>query len=116
MLQTPPKADSSQLRVLRLLDASPSRTQREMAHELDMSLGKANYVLRALLEKGFVKIQNFRKSSNKRAYAYLLTPEGVAAKAELTRQFLARKMEEYDALRLEIDRLRAESEGSEEHK
>ena len=112
MLQQPPKADSSQLRVLRLLDASPSRTQREMAHELDMSLGKANYVLRALLDKGFVKIQNFTNSSNKRGYAYLLTPAGVVAKAELTRHFLARKMEEYDALRLEIQRLQAESEGA----
>lgn len=76
-----------------------------------MSLGKANYVLRALLGKGFVKVQNFRNSSNKRAYAYLLTPEGVAAKAELTRQFLARKLEEYDALRLEIERLQGENEG-----
>lgn len=77
-----------------------------------MSLGKANYVLRALLGKGFVKFQNFRNSSNKRGYAYLLTPEGVAAKAQLTRQFLALKIEEYDALRLEIERLKAESEGA----
>ncbi|MDB4877444.1 MAG: MarR family EPS-associated transcriptional regulator [Gemmatimonadetes bacterium] len=74
-----------------------------------MSLGKANYVLRALLNKGFVKVQNFRSSSNKRSYAYLLTPEGVSAKAELTRQFLARKIDEYDALGLEIERLKAES-------
>ena len=111
MIQPPPTTDPSQLRVLRLLDESPSRTQREMAHELGMSLGKANYVLRALLGKGFVKIQNFRNSSNKRGYAYLLTPEGVAAKAELTRHFLARKMEEYDALWQEIERLKAESAG-----
>jgi EPS-associated MarR family transcriptional regulator len=104
-------ADSSFLGVLRLLDSSPRRTQREMAHELGMSLGKANYLLRALLGKGFVKVHNFRNSSNKRGYAYLLTPEGVAAKAELTRHFLARKIEEYDSLRLEIERLRAESEG-----
>jgi EPS-associated MarR family transcriptional regulator len=103
--------ESSVLGVLRLLGASPRRTQREMALELGMSLGKANYVLKALLSKGFVKAQNFRNSSNKRGYAYLLTPEGVAAKAELTRHFLARKIEEYDALRLEIESLRAESEG-----
>ena len=77
-----------------------------------MSLGTANYLLRALLDKGFVKVQNFRSSSNKRAYAYLLTPEGVTAKAELTRHFLARKIEEYDALRIEIERLRAESRGA----
>ena len=104
--------DSSLLGVLRLLAASPSRTQREMAHELGMSLGKANYLLRALLGKGFVKVQNFRNSYNKRGYAYLLTPDGVAAKAELTRDFLARKIEEYDALRIEIEQLRGESEGA----
>ena len=103
--------DSSDLGVLRLLDESPSRSQREVAHELGMSLGKVNYVLRALLGKGFVKVQNFRNSENKRGYAYLLTPEGVTAKAELTRVFLARKIEEYDALRLEIERLKAESVG-----
>jgi len=105
--------NASLLGILRLLDARPSRTQREMAHELGMSLGKANYVLKALLEKGFVKVQNFRHSSNKRGYAYLLTPAGVTAKAELTRQFLSRKIEEYDALRLEIERLRAEADGVE---
>jgi EPS-associated MarR family transcriptional regulator len=87
-----------------------------MAHELGMSLGKANHLLRALLGKGFVKIQNFRNSSNKRAYAYLLTPDGVAAKAELTRHFLARKVEEYDALRLEIEWLRAEGDGKAEER
>ena len=103
--------DSSLLGVLRLLDASPSRTQREMAQALGMSLGKANYLLQALLAKGFVKVQNFRNSSSKRGYVYLLTPDGVAAKAQLTRHFLARKIEEYDALRLEIERLRAESAG-----
>ncbi len=81
-----------------------------MARELGMSVGKANYLLRALLAKGFVKIQNFRNSSNKRGYAYLLTPEGVAAKTELTRRFLAQKIEEYDALRLEIERLRGEND------
>jgi EPS-associated MarR family transcriptional regulator len=104
--------DSSLLRVLRLLDGSPRLTQREMARELGVSLGKANYCLRALLAKGFVKVQNFRNSTNKRAYAYLLTPEGVAAKASLTREFLAIKLEEYDALRLEVERLQRESEGA----
>jgi EPS-associated MarR family transcriptional regulator len=102
--------DSSDLRVLRLLDKSPSRTQREVAQELGMSLGKANYVLRALLAKGFVKFHNFRNSSNKRGYVYLLTPAGASAKAQLTRQFLALKLKEYDALREEIERLRSESE------
>jgi EPS-associated MarR family transcriptional regulator len=104
--------DSSILRVLRLLDTSPELTQREMARELGVSLGKTNYCLRALLGKGFVKVQNFRHSTNKRGYVYLLTPEGVTAKAKLTRQFLARKRAEYDALRLEIDRLQRESENA----
>ena len=104
--------DSSLLGVLRLLGESPSRSQREVAHELGMSLGKANYLLKALLDKGFVKAENFRNSSNKRGYAYLLTPQGVAAKAELTRHFLARKIQEYDALRLEIEQLRGESQGA----
>ena len=107
-----PVPDYSILRVLRLLDASPRLTQREMARELGVSLGKANYCLRALTAKGFVKVQNFRKSTNKRGYVYLLTPEGVAAKADLTRHFLARKREEYDALRLEIEGLQRESESA----
>ena len=81
-----------------------------MSRELGVSLGKANYCLRALLGKGFVKVQNFRNSTNKRAYLYLLTPAGAAAKANLTREFLARKREEFDALRLELDRLQRESE------
>jgi EPS-associated MarR family transcriptional regulator len=102
--------DAALLSALRHLDAGPSRSQRELAQALGMSLGKANYVLRALLSKGFVKVQNFSNSSNKRGYVYLLTPEGVAAKADLTRHFLARKLTEYDALRIEIERLRAESE------
>lgn len=103
--------DFSHLGMLRLLDESPSRSQREMAHALGISLGKANFVLRALLEKGLVKVHNFRGSDNKRAYAYLLTPNGVAAKADLTRHFLARKVQEYDELRLEIERLKAECQG-----
>lgn len=107
-----PVPDSAILRALRLLEASPALTQREMAREMGVSLGKANYCLHALLEKGFVKVQNFRNSPNKRGYVYLLTPEGVAATANLTKHFLARKREEYDALRLEIDRLQRESEGS----
>ncbi len=105
--------DSSLLSVLRALNERPDLTQRELARELGMSLGKANYCLRALLSKGMVKAQNFRHSENKRGYAYLLTPEGVAAKAALTRQFLARKRKEYDALRLEIEQLQAEEKSLE---
>jgi hypothetical protein len=87
-----------------------------MARELGVSLGKANYCLKALLVKGFVKAQNFRNSANKRAYVYFLTPEGVAAKASLTRAFLALKQKEYDALRMEVERLQRESEGDAEVK
>lgn len=104
--------DSSILRVLRLLDASPRLTQRDIAREMGVSLGKANYCMRALIGKGFVKVQNFRNSTNKRAYIYLLTPDGVTAKANLTRVFLARKREEYDALRLEVEGLQRESESA----
>lgn len=102
--------DSSILGVLRLLDKSSRLTQRDIARELDMSLGKANYCMRALIGKGFVKAKNFRNSTNRRAYWYLLTSEGVAAKASLTRDFFARKREEYEALRLEVDLLQRENE------
>lgn len=105
-----PVPDSSILNTLRLLDASPRLTQRKIARELGVSLGKTNYCLRALLGKGFVKVQNFRNNANKRGYVYLLTPEGVAAKATLTRHFLARKREEYDELRLEVEKLQRESD------
>ena len=74
-----------------------------------MSLGKVNYCLRALMAKGFVKVENYRKSSNKLAYFYVLTPSGLNAKAELTRAFLARKIREYEELRVEIERLKQES-------
>lgn len=99
---------------MRLLDEKPQLTQREVATSLGMSLGKANYCLKALIDKGFVKAENYRNSSNKLAYFYLLTPSGISAKAELTKKFLARKMREYDALRIEIEHLRKESEGAEQ--
>lgn len=104
-----PVPDSSIFNTLRLLNEKPRLTQREMARELGVSVGKTNYCLQALLAKGFVKIQNFRQNSNKRGYVYLITPEGLAAKARLTHHFLARKREEYDALRLEVARLEKES-------
>lgn len=77
-----------------------------------MSVGAANHLLRALLAKGLLTVGNFRSSTHKRGYTYLLTPEGVAAKAQLTRAFLARKIAEYDELRAEIEQLRAETETS----
>lgn len=96
--------------MLRLLKSRPEVSQREVASSLGMSLGKANYCLRALMEKGFVKAENYRKSTNKLAYFYLLTPSGMAAKAELTQKFLVRKMHEYEELRAEIEQLRKEGE------
>lgn len=97
---------------MRLLDAQPELSQRELASSLGMSLGKANYCLRALILKGFVKAENYRSSSNKLAYLYLLTPSGIGAKAELTRRFLARKVREYEELRLEIEQLQRESDAA----
>jgi EPS-associated MarR family transcriptional regulator len=85
-----------------------------VASSLGVSLGKANYCLRALISKGLVKAENCRSSKNKLSYLYILTPSGVAAKAELTRHFLARKVAEYEALRIEIETLRQESETSDE--
>lgn len=104
--------DESHFELLRLLDARQRLSQREVASSLGMSIGKVNYCLKALIKKGMVKAENYRNSSNKLAYLYLLTPTGMTAKAELTRKFLARKMSEYDELRVEIERLRKESEAT----
>ena len=106
---TVPAGDPLSLDVLRLLAEQSQMSQRELASSAGVSLGKINYCLRALIRKGFVKAQNYRKSSNKLAYLYLLTPAGVAAKADLTRRFLAMKVNEYERLRLEIERLRLEA-------
>jgi EPS-associated MarR family transcriptional regulator len=109
---TPPAVnEAAQLELLRLLGSKPRVTQREAASALGVSLGKANYCLRALIAKGLVKAENYRKSDNKLAYLYLLTPSGIVAKAELTRGFLSRKIREYEELRAEIDRLQQEAEG-----
>lgn len=97
------------LKVLRLLQDNPALSQRELARALGISLGKTNYCVRALLDKGLIKMQNFRNSSNKLAYAYLLTPAGIAAKADLARRFLQAKRTEYEALKQEIARLERET-------
>jgi EPS-associated MarR family transcriptional regulator len=98
------------LKVLRHLEDNPEITQRELAKELGISLGKANYCLKALIEKGWVKANNFKNSNNKSAYAYLLTPTGIERKAQITARYLRRKMEEYEALKHEIEQLKAEME------
>jgi EPS-associated MarR family transcriptional regulator len=96
------------LRILRLLTDSPDLSQRELALRLGLSLGKTNYCLRALIDKGWVKVNNFRNSQNKMAYAYVLTPSGFSAKGAATASFLRRKQEEYSRLEQEISELRAE--------
>ena len=93
---------------LRRLSTEPKLTQRELSAALGASLGRTNYVVQALLAKGLVKARRFKNSNSKWAYNYLLTPKGLAKKATLTRQFLSLKLEEYEALRMEIESLRRE--------
>jgi len=95
-------------RLLTLLAERPDVSQRQLADALGFSLGKINYCVKALLDKGWVKAQNFKNSKNKLAYAYVLTPSGIDAKARITARFLKRKMAEYEALKAEIARLQAE--------
>lgn len=105
-----PKNEDAHFRVLRLLEQNPELSQRDVAEALGVSLGAANYVLRALVEKGQVKVQNFRAADNKLRYAYILTPSGIEAKARLTLGFLRRKHAEYEALKAEIEGLEADLE------
>ena len=93
---------------MRRLQETPDISQRELARELGISLGSVNFCLQALMEKGWVKIQNFSNSKHKLGYVYLLTPTGISGKAALTARFLKRKMDEYDALLEEIEALRQE--------
>jgi len=100
--------DAIRYRLLKLLYEQPHLTQRELAKTMGVSLGKANFCLRALIEVGAVKVNNFRDSNNKSGYLYLLTPSGIEEKAKVTRRFLDRKLAEYEAIRREIVELRAE--------
>lgn len=104
----PPIDDETRYRLLKLLETQPELSQRELARIMGVSLGKANYCLRALVEKGFIKARNFQASKNKRAYAYFLTPKGIEEKARVTARFLKRKMLEYEKLKLEIKVLKHE--------
>ena len=97
--------EDTQFRVLRLLEESPESSQRQIAGTLGISLGGVNYCLRALVDKGHVKVRNFRASNSKLRYAYMLTPKGFVAKTVLLGRFLKRKMAEYEALKLEIESL-----------
>ena len=95
--------NQDQFNVLRKIRSKPNSSQRELASELGFSLGKLNYWLKALKNKGFIKIQNFQRDPNKLRYAYILTPKGVAAKTKITLNFMKRKMKEYDELKAEIE-------------
>jgi EPS-associated MarR family transcriptional regulator len=101
--------DEYRYKIFKLLEANPEISQRQLARELDISLGKANYCLKALIEKGLLKASNFRNSTNKLAYAYKLTPRGIEEKASVTVRFLKKKIKEYEQLQQEIDELRKES-------
>jgi EPS-associated MarR family transcriptional regulator len=100
--------DDTHYELMRELATDPAASQRNLAGRLGVSVGKVNYCLRALVSKGWIKVNNFRQSNNKSAYVYLLTPRGAAAKVRLTREFLARKEREYEALHSEIETLRIE--------
>ncbi len=95
----------TELEILRKIEENPRLTQRQIAEQMDLSLGKINYLIKALLNKGLLKINNFRRSDNKLGYLYLLTPKGVDTKKELTLTFLKRKSEEFDKLKKEIQRM-----------
>lgn len=107
--------DALRYRILKLLEEDPRISQRELASALGLSLGKTNFCLRALIQKGLVKANNFRNSHNKLAYAYLLTPKGLEEKARVTLRFLKARMAEYDALEREIAELRREVQAPTAH-
>ena len=100
--------DELRLKVLRALEANPELSQRQLAAKLGVSLGGVNYALKALIERGFVKAENFRKSGSKVAYLYLLTPKGFVEKTSLAAAFLGRKLVEHELLKQEIEALKSE--------
>lgn len=104
--------EDTHFRVLRLLQENPEMSQRELAEAVGVSVGGIHYVLNALIDKGLVKLGNFTAAEDKRRYAYVLTPKGIARKAALTRAFLVRKIEEYEALKEEIETLQVEMDAN----
>jgi EPS-associated MarR family transcriptional regulator len=102
--------DELRYRLLQLLTDNPQMSQREVARELGISLGRVNYCLKSLMQKGWIKVGNFRNSRNKAAYVYLLTPRGLEAKAGVTVRFLHAKLQEYETLCADIERIRADVE------
>ena len=104
--------EDTYFRVMRILQENPDLTQRELAEKLGISVGGLNYCLKALMEKGLVKMKNFANSKNKFGYVYVLTPSGMAEKAAITHRFLLRKIGEYEALKAEIEALSSETDKS----
>jgi MarR family transcriptional regulator, temperature-dependent positive regulator of motility len=104
----PVLTDPQRLEILKLLQTKPQMSQRDLAQAMGVSLGKANYCLKALMDKGLVKLENFRSNPDKRQYAYLLTPAGLEEKSRITLAFLRRKVVEYEALQREIEQLRGD--------
>ena len=100
--------ETTHYKLLKLLEAQPQLSQRQLSLELGVSLGKVNFCIKALIEKGLLKATNFRNSKNKLAYMYLLTPSGIEEKASITLRFLKHKMQEYESLEAEIEELRRE--------
>lgn len=100
--------DEYRYKIFKLVEANPEISQRELARKLGISLGKANYCLKALIEKGMLKAGNFRNSNNKRAYIYKLTPKGIEERANVTMRFLKQKVSEYESLQDEIKQIRKE--------
>lgn len=106
--------EAQRLALLKLIEANPGFTQRELAHAMGISLGKANYCLKALIEKGLIKFGNFVRSNEKRAYAYLLTPSGIEEKTRIVLGFLAQKEAEFETIQQEIRSLRRELSGEQQ--
>lgn len=104
--------DEYRYKILKLIEANPDISQRELAKELGISLGRVNYCLKALIQVGLIKANNFRNNKNKLAYMYLLTPRGIEEKAAITMRFLKARTEEYKALEAEIEELRREVQAS----
>jgi EPS-associated MarR family transcriptional regulator len=102
------RTEDSECTLLELLELNPQATQREIASEMGVSLGKVNYCVQALVAKGLVKATNFKNSQRKAAYVYLLTPKGITAKAAISLRYLQRKVQEYEAITAEIDELESD--------
>lgn len=101
--------DETRYRILKMLEADPQASQRRIADELGISLGRVNYCLQALIRKGLVKVNNFRSAKSKRAYLYLLTPRGIEERARVTARFLRVKLDEYEILKRELEELQREA-------